>query len=496
MEKSNKYIYAALIIIVGIIAYFNIYNNQFLWDDEFFIQKNKFIRSFDYLPNIFTTSSGAGAGKLDDFYRPMQFVVYSVVYSISGLRTWPYHLLNVSLHLTNALLIFFIVKKLFVKEDIAFITSVLWVAHPVQTEAITFISGTADPLALLFMLSSFFCYILFKSKTKLAYLLASVIFFTLALLSKEIVIIFPLLLMLYEFLFSQEKNVARKYKWVVPFLIVALIYFILRLSVLNFGGTLNLYKESNVYTQSLDYRIYTFLAALLTYYSFLFAPVSLHMERQFPVHISILSPQVLISLFVLFGLSFILIKSIRKNRAVTFGILWFFISFIPMSGVIPVNALILEHWLYIPSIGFFLVVASAISRLLKHQKYKSSGIAITVLLVITFIFISINRNFDWKEPMIFYENILKYEEGTARIHNNLGMAYADVGKLKEAEKHYLKAIEISDTYAETHYNLANLYLKYDNVNNAILYLKRSIEINPNFFYSYELLGMRRRARLM
>jgi tetratricopeptide (TPR) repeat protein len=110
------------------------------------------------------------------------------------------------------------------------------------------------------------------------------------------------------------------------------------------------------------------------------------------------------------------------------------------------------------------------------------------LIVAASITLSIKSNFVWKDPITFYNNILKYNEGTARVHNNLAMAYADIKDFKSAEKHYLKAIEIADTYPQTHYNLARLYLRFGKIERAISHLERSIEINPNFFFSYQLLG--------
>ena len=106
------------------------------------------------------------------------------------------------------------------------------------------------------------------------------------------------------------------------------------------------------------------------------------------------------------------------------------------------------------------------------------------------ILISLNlfRNRDWRNPIIFYNNILKYASGTARVHNNLAMAYVDENDLIKAEKHYLKAIEISDIYAQTHYNLAMLYLKTNREKKAVEQLLKSIEINKNFFFSYQALG--------
>ncbi len=524
--KYKLLILIAIIVLAGLVSYSNVYHNQFLWDDEFLIQENVFIRSFKNLPQIFSTPSGAGAGRLDNFYRPMQLTAYTLIYSLVGLKPWAFLLLNILLHLGNACLIFFLIRKIFKKtclpagrpacpvgrpacpvgrpacpvgrpacpvgrqDFLAFLTSLLWVVHPIHTEAVTYMSGIADPLLVFFGLSSFLCYLNFRQKKQAHLLIFSLILFILALFSKETIIILPGLFIVYELFFGEKRKSISSYRHIIWFIIIALGYFALRLTVLNFVNTLNLYQESNIYTEHLSVRIFTFLASLLMYYSFLFFPLNLHMERQFPVFASPLSPQVLISLVILIFLALVIYKNIKQKKFhLSFGILWFFIGFIPMSGIIPVNSFLLEHWLYFPSIGFFLCSGVIIHYF--WQRYPQvRKVIIALLSVIVFILMSLTlkRNTDWKNPIVFYNDVLKYNQGTARVHNNLAMAYVDENHLEKAEEHYLKAIEMGDQYAQTHYNLARLYLITNQTNQAIDHLKRSIEINPNFFFSYQLLG--------
>lgn len=487
--RKTTLILITIVVLSGLVSYINIFDHQFLWDDEFLIQENVFIRSWKNLPQIFSTSSGAGVGRLDDFYRPMQLVIYTGIYSLFGLQSWAFLLLNVLIHLINACLIFFLIKKLFKKDFLAFLTSILWVVHPIHTEAVTYMSGIADPLIVFFGLSSFLCYVNFRQKKQTHFLIFSLILFILALLSKEPIIILPGLFIVYELFFSKKKS-WKDYKHISWFFIIATSYFFLRLTALNFVNTLNLYNTTNIYTENLLVRIYTFLASLLSYYSFLFYPVNLHMERQFPIFSSIFSVQVLISLLILVLLAIVIYYNIKQKKFhLSFGILWFFIGFLPMSGIIPVNSFLLEHWLYFPSIGFFLCLAIIIHYFgQKYPQIKKIIAVVLTIIILTFMGLTLKRNIDWKDPITFYNDILKYNEGTARVHNNLGMAYADKDDVINAEKHYLKAIATNDQYAQVYYNLARLYLETNQEEKAIIYLEKSLEINSNFFFSYQLLG--------
>lgn len=488
VSKNRIILMISVIIILGFISYINVYDNSFVWDDEFLIQKNIFIQDFQYLPEIFSSSSTAGAGGIDNFYRPLQLVMYSLVYQFFGMSLFGFHFLNVLIHVSSGVLLFILIRKIFKIDLLAFLTSLLWVIHPVHTEAITYISGTADPLSVLFALGSFIFYINFRESEKSKCLVFSGVFFVLAILSKETMIILPLLFILYEFI--SDKNNLKGFKKAIPFFAISFGYFISRITFLNFGNTLNLYESSNIYTEFLFVRIFTFLASLLEYYSLLLWPTNLHMERSFPVFVSFFSPKVFISFLIFVGLAFLAYYSLkRKKHIIFFGICWFFISFLPMSGIlVPVNSFLLEHWLYFSSIGFFIIFSYFVHRLLKVKKQRLLAVIIIVLLVSCLVVTTINQNKNWENPIIFYNNILKYEEGTPRVYNNLAMAYSDRGKRDLAKKYYKKSIKQSSNYPQPHYNLARVYIEQKKYSEAIYHLEKSININPNFFYSYYLLG--------
>jgi tetratricopeptide (TPR) repeat protein len=486
LAKNKTILILAVIILLGTVTYINTLNNGFVWDDEFLITNNLFITSFKYLPQTFTTNSGAGARRSDNFYRPMQQLSYTIIYSLVGIQKWAFHLLDILLHIGNAVLIFFLIKKLFKKENLAFIASLLWLVHPIHTEAVDIMCGTADPMSVCFALASFLLYLYFREKQNWKTYAASLFLYICALLSKETIIILSGLFVMYEFVFAKKKLELKNYLWTIPFFAVAGVYFLLRLTVLNFVGHLSFYTVETIYTQHLYIRILTFIAALIMYYSFLFYPVNLHMDRAFPVFTNITWP-IALSIAILVVLAYATYRSIKaKNRVIGFGILWFFICFIPMSGIIPVNAILLEHWLYFPSIGFFLIIAYLLAKL--YEKNKIIVIVIVVILLAIMVPMTLLRNTVYKTPITFYGDILKYGEGTARVHNNLAMAYSDAGNNALAEQHYLKAIEIDDTYPQPHYNLAVQYAKDGLFDKAISHLERSIEINPNFFYAYDLLA--------
>jgi tetratricopeptide (TPR) repeat protein len=176
-------------------------------------------------------------------------------------------------------------------------------------------------------------------------------------------------------------------------------------------------------------------------------------------------------------------------RALGFGMAWFFIAYAPCTGIIiPVNAIFLEHWMYLPAAGLFIGVAEGTARLLRHETAKAAAIILSAVTVLCFGMFTLQQNALWRDPITFYSHILNYEEGSGRLHNNLAMAYDDVGRDDLAMEHYQKAIALEDHYAQTHYNLGRLYLKMGRLEEAKAEMHKALAIDPGFYRASEILN--------
>ncbi len=488
--KLKKFLPYFILTTAIMASYWNCLHNEFVWDDEFLIEKNSYLRSFEHLPKMLTSNSTAGFGGVDNFYRPTQNIYYLFIFQAFGYNKVAFHLGNLLLHLLNALLLLTVLTRILDSRAWAFSSSLLWAIHPTHVEAIGYISGTADPMGLLFFLMGLWMLPFkdFRKNSKALFL--AWIFFTLSLLSKEAMIVAPALLVLVLAYKNPTTRWSLKtYIPTLPFWLVAVVYMGLRKTVLNFNETYSFYKSTNIYTENMIYRVYTYLATLPDYLEILFWPVDLHMERKFPVHTEFTSAPVLAG-FAIVALSLgpcLWFYFKRKTAWPLFSWLWFFAAFVPMMGIlVPVNSFILEHWLYLPSIGFFIVVGFWLKLDWQSlpKKLRSTVLVLICLFLMAFTHI---RNRDWATPITFYGNILEHSQGSARVHNNLAMAYSEKKEFNKAIPHYLKAIELADTYPQTHYNLARAYIQTNQLQKAKTHLKRSLEIKPDFSYSKRLL---------
>ncbi|MHB8155741.1 MAG: tetratricopeptide repeat protein, partial [Candidatus Omnitrophota bacterium] len=149
------------------------------------------------------------------------------------------------------------------------------------------------------------------------------------------------------------------------------------------------------------------------------------------------------------------LKYSTKNRVASFMLFWALVFFIPQSGLFPINAFVAEHFIYLPAISFFLLIVCFLHKALRNKVF----ILVVSLLCASYILLTSARNFEWRNPIVFYKNIIKYSPDSFQAHNNLGLQYEYLGRFDEAGLEYKRAIFIKPDLIEAHANLANLYFK-------------------------------------
>lgn len=490
---SKSSIKAIFLVLIGFALYLNTLNNPLFWDDYDGILHNLYIQNWSYWPKFFTENLVAGAGFLSDYWRPMILIVFSTAWHLWQDNPLGYHLINIVLHISNAILLFFILKKILKKDNLSFLIVLIFLIHPVQTEAIAYVSGIGDPLSVFFVFLSATFFIKFLEKLKGKFLIISTIFFVLALMSKETAIITPFILFLIGLFYFDKQPFKKKIQkiliYLMPLIIIAVIYFGLRLTVLNFKNTLNLYNEENLFTKRLDIRILTFFKTLPFYFNFMFLPLDLHMERQIEIPKSIFDPIVLLGIFIASLLIFLLVEYFDKDYVFSFGIIWFFITMFPVSNIlIPVSGLLYEHWLYLPLIGIFLSLLWIFTKLLEEHRLEKIGLVILIIFLIFLALRTVIRNFTWNDPVAFYQQIIQHNPKSYRIWNNLGIEAEKQGKVELAKKAYEQATLLDSTNPVAFHNLGVVFLRENNFERAEFYFKTAIEKDKKFFYSYLLLA--------
>lgn len=504
----QKHILVLSIFFLGMVAYAPSLSNALLWDDEQFIYNNVYVQTFD-LANIFTTNTIAGAGEVSNYYRPLTTLSFAIDYQIWGTNPIGYHFTNTLLHCLSGVLLYGLLRSLGMSARAAAGVASIFLVHPVQTEAVVYASSRGDSHALFYTLLGLNAFSALLQKkypaigiyniraqlgSRSLKLLIS-LFFAASILAKEIALASILLygvVAVTLWLHGRSKNNLKESLSVAAGIATVLaLYAGLRLTLVSLQTAVN-HFVGTPYGDSVWVRVATFTKVVLIYLGILVVPYNLHMERTTEVVLSLLSWYSLAVVLLASGMLYAAWVEYAKQKTawILLGFLWFSAALLPVSGIVPLNDVMYEHWLYVPSIGFA-IGAYGMASLLKNLTLGSwptgTKTAFAVILCL-YVGATILQNRIWSTPVRLYTNTLKYQE-TARIRNNLGMAYADQGQLEQAVEQYLRAIEISDVYPQTRYNLCRSYGALNLFEEAVTECTAAVTLDPSFHLAYPELAV-------
>lgn len=491
--SNNNILIILFLFSLTFLTYVNILQNKLFFDDEELIYKNSFVKNLIHFPKYFTTNMIAGAGKISNMYRPILTTSFALDYAIWKNNPTGFHLTSILLHGFNSVLLYFLIKRLFNTQTVALLTSILFIVHPVQSEAVAYAAGRTDLLLTFFSILSihFFLNSIIK-QFKLFRFLVSLLFFILAILSKETAAVLPFIYLLLTNLPIKNKIRFNKLILIFPFMLGTFIYFILRLTILNFENSLNFYQYQNLYSEHISIRFFTFMKVFIDYLGILLFPKDLIIARNVDSIITFpLFWGILFFLMIAICVYIVLRERCTNIFSFRFSFFWYMLFLLPVSGIIPINNIMAEHYLYLPSAGFFYLLSYIFLILwYKFKIFLPRLILSNIFFFICTMFVTrtILRTFDWRNPITFYSLSLEQSPDNIPMRNNLAMAYQEKGLLDQAIQEYMLIIKNNDVYPNIHHNLANAYMQIGKYQEAEEEYIKAITMDPNFLFSYKALA--------
>jgi tetratricopeptide (TPR) repeat protein len=428
-----------------------------------------------------------------NYYRPIQMLTYMVDFSLWRLEPFGYHLTNVLLHILVSLSLFVLLKLMTDDRRVAFIGTLFYALHPAHTAAVTYIAGRADPLvALLSMLSLILFHYHFKAqnKYKMSFLyIGSSISFLLALLSKEVAVIFPAIILTYRLFFIEDREVEKsrdviKFHYISLFIVILGVYVLLRMHALNFQGEGIIISRQPLYSRAL-----TSLKALGMYFVIIFLPLKLHMERSIPYVQTFFENDFLLSTLLLLFMFWLVVRVKRISKMAFFGFLFFIISLLPVMNIYPMGSNMAEHWLYIPLIGITISLSCLGLKLWDGKKGLRPLLSLLALFYLLFFsYRTFDRNFDWRDEYTIFTHTFNYTPKSIKILNNMGNLFHKEGNFDTAVIFHKKALEINPEEHKTHFNLGHDYEKMGMDDRALQQYEKSIKYKPDYAKAHFNIG--------
>jgi tetratricopeptide (TPR) repeat protein len=482
----------ALLVLLCLVVYYNSLSNGFVYDDFGSIVENKYISEPGrFLTSIFNRSYFQIAG-LEASYRPVATLSYFLIYAVAKLNPFYYHLASLILHALNAVLVYWLANLVLQHRLRALAAGLLFACHPALSEAVNCIDFNDDLLATLFFLLAMISWVRIKTahlSSSIRIYLPALLFYFLGLLSKEMAITLPAVIMLYDLVlrdagrdapdFRRRLTVLReRLYFYAGFISVGLIYLGLRFFI--FYSPRESLKTS---AGSLFERLIYLPGHIFSFIRLALFPVNLNADYVFSYPTRFFDFQNLIGTAVVIVLVVVTFLIYRYSKEIFFGIWWFLITLFPVYNLIEIYNPLAERYLYLPLIGFCLVVPAvvhglAVGIISNPKTAKAAALIPIVALIGLYSTATIARNPDWKSNFVLWSQTVKRSPDSLTAHGGLGMAYLERGMLDEAAKQFEIAIKLYPDHAKSYYNLGLVYYQKGDQKKAVEYFKRCAALEP------------------
>ena len=487
----------AFLVVGAALPYLNTLRNGFVSDDGMQVLDNPYIRSFHHWAKIFTTPVSSYVGvETPKYYRPLMNVGYLLCYQVFGPHAFGFHLVNIVLHVLVVGAVFLLTKRMYQDRNLALMAAVLFAIHPIHIEAVAWIAAVPDLQLSLFYLLTFWLFLaVARPGGRFSYLaqLAMAGSFVLALLSKEQAVTLPLLATVYEHFYRADRAETRPAQKVLRYAVLWLLtvlYLLFRVRVLgalssgwgNYGLTW--------------YQAFVSAIALVGQYLWkVLWPVDLRVFCPFHPSGGLFDPAVVggvAALAVSCALFFFLW---RRARSLSFGLLWILVPLVPVLNARWMPSVVFaERYLYLPSVGFCWLLGWGFLGLWARASARgavwSRALATAfVLLVALCSFRIVTRNRDWKNDLTLYTNTLAACPDAFYVREFLGTTYWEMGDAESAEREWHEALKMAPQDPYTLGDLGMVCLKNQQYPEAVDFLKKSLEFDPNNAASHLYLGV-------
>ena len=506
-DMSTKVVVCVLLIVTTFSVYSQVLDHEFInFDDDIYVTENSIVQvglTNENIIRIFTEP-------IFGLWIPITTLSYVIDYEVYGLNSKGYLLTNLLFHIANSLLLFLVLFRITGALWKSAFVAAMFAFHPLNVESVAWISERKNVLSTLFWLLTMWTYINYVESPNVKRYGIVVLFFTLGLMSKPMLVTLPFVLLLLDYWplkrlkLRQEKcseevlendtakssEVFRLVQEKIPLFLITMVSSIL--TVVSVNRTFGVQFSESI---SMETRLNNAMVSYLEYLRKMIWPENLAMFYPHPGN-TLFTWQGILCGMALVGITIFSIRLIRKVPYFVVGWFWYVGTLIPVIGVVvPVGRhAMADHNAYIPLIGVFIILSWGVPELISKWRFKGNVLSISAAIIIPILLVTtwgqVNH---WKNSITLFKHTIevtdKKHPNLAIIHNNLGTALFAGGKNEEAISQYMKAINLMSNHTLAHYNLGIALFADGKTEKAISHYNMAIKLNPDFTNAHYNLGV-------
>jgi len=456
-----------IILLLTILVYLPVFKAGFVWDDVYYIQTNQLIRDMD-MGDIFSKYVMGN-------YHPFTMLAFGIQFQLFGLNETGYHIVNLLLHLTNVMLVYYALFLFTKKSHIALVAALLFGIHPLHTESVAWISELKDLLYTTFFLTAYIFYLKFLGTKQKNFFFLALLFFLFSLFSKAMAASLPLLLLLTDY-FKGRKMDLKIWVEKVPFFLLAIIFGVVAVFAQRSSEAIQ-----DISSYSLPQRIIFACYGFVTYLWKSFLPVYQSAFYPYPIK----SGESLGATFYIYPLLFLAVVALaiysrRFTKKIIFGLGFFAITVGLVLQLLPVgDAVMADRYSYIPSIGLFYLAGEGFYWLW-NKRNKTLAWSLLSVFILLFSIFTYSRNMIWENGISLWSDVIKKFPNAAVGYNNRGGTFLSEKKYDEALADLNKAIQLRPAYAEALSNRGIILSDRKKPEEALIDLNKAISLRPNY----------------
>lgn len=484
-----------LLVLAAILVFRQVGEFDFInYDDGIYVTENRHVSSGLTYENISWALTATHAHN----WHPLTWLSHMIDVEFFGLQAGMHHLVNVLFHIMNSILLFLLLKRTTGTLWRSFFVAALFALHPLHVESVAWVSERKDVLSTFFLMLTFLSYDSYASMPCIRRYIPVVLFFTLGLMAKPMLVTAPFILLLLDYWplkrlrtgapsLSENRETTRSFTFLllekVPLFFLAALSSMITYLVQDRTGAV-----INTELVPLALRIQNALVSYVAYMGKMFWP--LHLAIHYPYQDHIPGWQVAGGACIIAVITIFVIYMAKRKPFLPVGWFWYLGTLVPVIGLVQVGGQAMaDRYTYVPLIGLLIMITWGIPTLFLQGRYgRPVCISAAVIVLILMSWVSYRQVGYWQNSVTLFQHSLEVAPGDYLSENNLGVGLAMEGRIDEAEKHFREAIRLNPNYGNPFFCLGVVMQSRGKIKEAKAYFRQALKRDPTMAEAYNILG--------